>query len=168
MAPLTSLYKFTAYQNKLMTNTKTVDLRKVLDEYSHTSNPYGLVLPFTKILYDYRSYWLPYLYDIPSLLKFKQKTSMVYNGAENMLNALKTTLLTLPQFIDYEYFVEFVKYIARVIDVIHAYARWAADMGLVFALTDKNIKLNVNNLIPHLSLSRRRLHLYHLYLQSRH
>lgn len=168
MAPLTSLFKFTAYRNRLMTNTKTVDIREVLNDYSHSSNPYGLILPFSKVLIDYRSYWLPYLYDIPSLLKFKEKTSMVYNGAENMLNALKTTLLTLPHFIDYEYFSQFVKFVANVIDVINGYAKWAADMGILFKLTDKNIKINVRDLIPRLNLSRRRLRLYRTYLQYEH
>lgn len=124
MAPLISLFKFTAYKSDFMTNTRTVDIRDVLNYYLHISNPYGLVHPFTEVLFQYREYWMYYLNNIPNLLKFKKYNAMLYDSIKRMLDALRVTLLTLPEEIDFDYFKDFVDFVKTIVNAITYQSRW--------------------------------------------
>lgn len=165
MAPLTSLFKFTAYKSFVINNTRTVDIRKVLKKYSNVSNTEGLIYPFTPIMIEYKRYWLSYLDNIPQLLKYKNKHSMVSGFAETMLESLRATLLTLPRRIDFDYFREFVAYIENIIKLIKRQVNWIGDMMTMFLKPGE--KINLKMFIPNLNLSRR-YRLYNIYVDQLH
>lgn len=51
------IYKFISYRDALQHNTRTVDLRKIIQKYKNKSGVYTLKYPFITILMNYAEYW---------------------------------------------------------------------------------------------------------------